>query len=208
MNFPRASGLLLHPTLLPGPFGIGDLGPEAYAFADFLKTAGQSLWQVLPLGPTGYGNSPYACYSAFAGNTLLVSPDQLRRDALIPGEALASLPEFPKEKIDFEAVQQFKDSILQKAFDSFQNFGASSLREDFAHFCESEAQWLDDYALFRALKNQHRGVAWTEWESGLARREPKAIAAANQTACLFHRSPEVLPVSIFPSVVRAEVLLQ
>ena len=181
MNFPRASGLLLHPTSLPGPFGIGDLGPEAYAFADFLIAAGQSLWQVLPLGPTGYGNSPYACYSAFAGNTLLVNPDQLRREALIPGEALASLTEFPEEKIDFEAVQQFKDSIQQKAFDSFQKVGESNLREDFADFCASEAQWLEDYALFRALKDQHEGLAWTKWESGLARRDPKAIAAAKQT---------------------------
>jgi len=90
MNFPRSSGILLHPTSLPGPFGIGDLGPEAYAFADFLETAGQSLWQMLPLGPTGYGDSPYACYSAFAGNTLLVSPEQLFSAYLIAKDDLAT----------------------------------------------------------------------------------------------------------------------
>src|SRR5882762_10715929 len=94
MNFPRSSGVLLHPTSLPGPFGIGDLGPEAYAFADFLAASGQSIWQVLPLGPTGYGDSPYACYSAFAGNTLLISPEKLTTEGLLQNEDLSALPAF------------------------------------------------------------------------------------------------------------------
>src|SRR6266545_5569188 len=101
MTFPRASGILLHPTSLPGRFGIGDLGDEAYRFADFLIASGQSLWQVLPLGPTGYGDSPYACYSAFAGNTLLISPERLFKERLISKSDLASLPSFPNGKVDF-----------------------------------------------------------------------------------------------------------
>src|SRR5919109_873224 len=106
MNFSRASGILLHPTSLPGPFGIGDLGPEAYAFADFLVASGQSLWQVLPLGPTGFGDSPYACYSAFAGNTLLISPEELLKDGLLAEADLTSIPSLPRERVDFESVHK------------------------------------------------------------------------------------------------------
>src|ERR1700704_4286060 len=114
MNFPRSSGVLLHPTSLPGPFGIGDFGAQAYAFADFLQAAGQSLWQVLPLGPTGYGDSPYACFSAFAGNTLLVSPDQLVSDGLLSKQEIANVAnvqQLEEERVDFEAVHKHKDEI-------------------------------------------------------------------------------------------------
>lgn len=178
MNLPRSSGILLHLTSLPGPYGIGDLGPEAYSFADFLEAAGQSLWQVLPLGPTGQGNSPYSCYSAFAGNTLLVSPEQLIADDLIQGETANNLLDFPKERIDFDKVQEFKDTILESAFASFNSVASSNLRDAFVHFSESEADWLDDYALFRALKNQDGGAGWSEWEPKLARRERHAISTA------------------------------
>src|SRR5882762_4931858 len=119
MSFPRSSGILLHPTSLPGPYGIGDLGTEAYAFADFLQATGQSLWQVLPLGPTGYGDSPYACYSAFAGNALLVSPEQLLADGLIAKDDFVNPTEFPDERVEFEAVHKYKDSILHQVFASF-----------------------------------------------------------------------------------------
>src|ERR1041384_3470476 len=111
MTFARASGILLHPTSLPGPHGIGDLGDEAYRFADFLGASGQSLWQVLPLGPTGYGDSPYACYSAFAGNTLLVSPERLQKENLISESDLAALPPLPEGTVDFGAAHQRKDGI-------------------------------------------------------------------------------------------------
>ena len=104
MTFPRASGVLLHPTSLPGRFGIGDLGDEAYRFADFLVASGQSLWQVLPLGPTGYGDSPYACYSAFAGNTLLISPQRLFEAGLLGRNELAEIPSLPPERVDFEGA--------------------------------------------------------------------------------------------------------
>lgn len=175
MNFPRSSGILLHPTSLPGRFGIGDLGPEAYAFADFLEAAGQSLWQVLPLGPTGYGDSPYACYSAFAGNTLLVSPEQLAREGLVTRDELATQRQFETERVDFAAVHNYKESILRLAFDSFKQPASAELAEAFAKFCRQHAAWLDDYALFRALKDAHGGKAWNEWEPGLARRDPAAL---------------------------------
>ncbi len=180
MNFPRSSGILLHPTSLPGRFGIGDLGPEAYRFANFLSDAGQSLWQVLPLGPTGYGDSPYACYSAFAGNTLLISPEQLITDGLVTENDLASMPALPADEIDFEKVHESKDAILQKAYDNYKDSTDTALGERFESFVQENASWLDDYALFRALKTANGGVAWHEWEPPLVRREPAALARARK----------------------------
>ena len=180
MNFARASGILLHPTSLPGRFGIGDLGPEAYAFADFLEAAGQSLWQMLPLGPTGYGNSPYSSYSAFAGNTLLISPEQLVTDGLLKNEQLERAPKFNDEQVEFDEVQKFKDSLRSDAFESFKQNSAADLSEAFEKFCSEEAYWLDDYALFRALKDQHHGAAWNEWQPALAKRERGAVEAARK----------------------------
>src|SRR6266542_6796478 len=119
MNFPRPSGILLHPTSLPGRYGIGDLGPQAYAFADFLKSAGQSLWQVLPLGPTGYGDSPYACYSAFAGNTLLISPEQLVTEGLLSRSDLPSATSQAGVPVDFGRVHAIKDDLLRKAYERY-----------------------------------------------------------------------------------------
>src|SRR5215210_1941284 len=136
MNFPRSSGILLHPTSLPGPFGIGDLGPEAYKFVDFLLAAGQSLWQVLPLGPTGYGDSPYACFSAFAGNTLMISPERLVADGLLDDEVLASAPAFAEEeRVDFQRANDFKQRILEKAFTRFQQMNDAGLHKAFQSFC-------------------------------------------------------------------------
>jgi 4-alpha-glucanotransferase len=180
MNFPRSSGILLHPTSLPGRFGIGDLGPEAYRFANFLSDAGQSLWQVLPLGPTGYGDSPYACYSAFAGNTLLVSPDQLVTDGLLTESDLASIASLPAGEIDFEKVHQSKDAILQMAYDNYKHSTGGTLRERFEAFIQENASWLDDYALFRALKTANGGVAWHEWKQPVVRREPAALVRARE----------------------------
>src|SRR6267142_949286 len=178
MNFPRFSGILLHPTSLPGPFGIGDLGPAAYAFADYLVTSGQSLWQMLPLGPTGYCDSPYACYSAFAGNTLLISPEQLVADDLLAKEELANVPEFAVERVEFEGVHKFKDSILRRAFTSFKHVDNPKIGKAFAEFCRQQISWLDDYALFRALKDSHGGVAWNQWEQDLVRRDAVALEIA------------------------------
>jgi 4-alpha-glucanotransferase len=198
MSFPRSSGILLHPTSLPGPFGIGDLGPEAYKFIDFLVQAGQSLWQVLPLGPTGYGDSPYACYSAFAGNTLLLSPEQLVSEGLLDQSSLRSLRPSAfsalnqsstqraaekaeiAEKVDFEEAHNIKDSVLRKAYERYTKTTDTALRSAFETFAQQQANWLEDYALFRALKDANGGVAWNEWESSLVRRTPTAIARAQE----------------------------
>lgn len=178
MTFPRASGILLHPTSLPGRFGIGDLGDEAYRFADFLVAGGQTLWQVLPLGPTGYGDSPYACYSAFAGNTLLISPERLRQQGLLRDDDLARGPAPPSGRADFGYAHQFKDAVLKQAFSEYQRTTDTELRSAFETFAEQNASWLDDYALFRAVKDAHRGTAWYEWERPLVRRTPAAVARA------------------------------
>ncbi len=178
MNFPRSSGILLHPTSLPGPFGIGDFGPAAYAFADFLEAAGQSLWQVLPLGPTGQGNSPYACYSAFAGNTLLISPEQLVAEGLLANERVDDAPEFDSERLDFEAVNEYKTAIQRQAFASFKREADSKLATAFSDFCRHSVYWLDDYALFRALKDAHNGAVWNTWDPALVSREPAALETA------------------------------
>lgn len=178
MSFPRASGILLHPTSLPGRFGIGDLGDEAYRFADFLVASGQSLWQVLPLGPTGYGDSPYACYSAFAGNTLLISPERLLEEGLLAKNDLDEIPALPTEQVDFERVHQSKDIILDKAFACYQRTTDTELRSAFETFAEQNASWLNDYALFRALKSAHGGKAWHEWGRPLVQREPAVLTRA------------------------------
>lgn len=180
MSFPRSSGILLHPSSLPGRFGIGDLGDEAYRFADFLAAGGQSLWQVLPLGPTGYGDSPYACYSAFAGNTLLISPGRLIDAGLLTSDDLADTPAFAESQVDFESVHEFKDKILRKAYDRFAATKDTDLRRYFEAFCLNHAAWLDDYALFRALKDVHGGKSWHEWDAPFVRRDPNALARARE----------------------------
>jgi 4-alpha-glucanotransferase len=180
MRFPRSSGILLHPTSLPGPFGIGDLGDEAYRFADFLHASGQSLWQVLPLGPTGYGDSPYACYSAFAGNTLLIAAERLLAAGLLAREDLAGAPDFAESHVDFEAAHKFKDEILRKAFVRFTSSTDTHLRSEFETFRAGNRGWLDDYALFRALKDAHALKPWHEWDAPFVRRDPAALARASE----------------------------
>jgi 4-alpha-glucanotransferase len=174
--FPRASGILLHLTSLPGQFGIGDLGAEARKFVDFLVASGQSLWQILPLGPTGYGDSPYQSLSAFAGNTLLISPAQLLADGLLAAEDIPPIG-FPQARVDFGRVIAFKRMILERAFARFREkpFG---FREEFERFCEWAASWLDDYALFRALKEAHGEAPWNLWDKAFARRQELAQARA------------------------------
>lgn len=178
MHFPRASGVLLHPTALPGPFGIGDLGPTAYNFVDFLAAGRQTYWQVLPLGPTGYGDSPYQCFSAFAGNPLLISPEMLAQEGLLDRDALASAPAFPCERVDYGRVIPWKQDLLWRSFHYFQAHATSAQRDDFYLFCQSRADWLDDYALFMALKKAYRGAAWSSWEESLRLRRTAALAEA------------------------------
>jgi 4-alpha-glucanotransferase len=166
MRFPRSSGILLHPTSLPSPHGIGDLGADARRFVDFLAEAGQTLWQVLPLGPTGYGDSPYQCLSAWAGNPMLISLEWLVERGWLEASALAGAPQFPDDHVDFEQLVPWKTALLESAAQRGSGFEA---------FCDANQHWLDDFALFVALKAQHRGVAWTQWEPGARDREPQAL---------------------------------
>ena len=186
MLFGRMSGILLHPTSLPGPFGIGDLGPEAYRFVDFLADSGQQLWQVLPLGPTGWGNSPYMCFSAFAGNPLLISPDLLVREGWLDPDSWTALPEWPHiqasfaGRVSYDWVIPFKFSLLHQAWQTFRERATAEQKAEFTHFCQEESYWLDDYALFITLKDEHRGGEWMDWEPPLAQRDPEALKQAEQ----------------------------
>ncbi|MCU7491160.1 MAG: 4-alpha-glucanotransferase [Ignavibacteria bacterium] len=171
----RSAGILLHPTSLPGRFGIGDLGYEAYNFINFLEAAGQKLWQVFPLGPTGYGDSPYQTFSAFAGNPLLVSPDLLVQDGLLQGKDLQDIPEFNPREIDFGRVIDYKYSLLRKAFKNFSKSRHDDLEKEFTQFSKAHKGWLDDYALFMAVKDYHKGRVWAEWPEDIAFRKRAAI---------------------------------
>jgi len=175
MTNSRKSGLLLHPTSLPGRWGIGDLGAAAYTFVDFLAGAGQQLWQVMPLGPTGYGDSPYQGFSAFAGNPLLISLDQLIEERLLAPEDLTDLPAFSDQHVDYGAVIPFKLTALQKSFDRFKRVATLEQRAALASFRTEQRIWLADYTLFAALKEQHGGANWNTWTPEIARREPAAV---------------------------------
>jgi 4-alpha-glucanotransferase len=174
MERERASGILLHPTSLPGRYGIGELGDEAWAFLRFLGAAGQRLWQVLPLGPTGYGDSPYQAFSAFAGNPLLISTDRLLRDGLLESGDLDDQPEFPEGHVDYGPAITFKNTILRRAYARFKAEGG--MRQVDAW----DTPWLEDYALFMALKDHHEGASWSAWAPELVRRESAALAAARR----------------------------
>jgi 4-alpha-glucanotransferase len=172
----RTSGIVLHPTSLPGPYGIGDLGPGAYRFVDFLAASGQGLWQMLPLGPTGYGDSPYQCLSAFAGNPLLISPDLLADDGWLAAGDLDS-PAFPVDRVAFGPVRRWKGDLLGRAYDRFRTRAGAAERDAFAAFCRAQAHWLDAYVLYAGIKVAHDRRPWTEWPPGLALRDPAALAA-------------------------------
>jgi 4-alpha-glucanotransferase len=172
----RASGILLHPTSLPGPGGIGDLGDAAYRFVDWLAAAKQRRWQVMPLGPTSYGDSPYAGLSALAGNPLLISLDRLVEEGILERTALENVPAFPAERVDFGPVIEWKMSMLQQAFVRFSAQASTEERAAFVAFSNDQANWLDNYALFAAVKEAHGGVAWNRWDRAIATRQPEAIA--------------------------------
>ncbi len=180
MTFPRRSGILLHPTSLPGRFGIGDLGADSYHFADTLAEAGQRLWQVLPLNPTGYGDSPYRTVSAFAGNPLLISPETLAEGGLLEHSDLAATPAFPERRVDYGQIIAYKMTLLRVSFDRFQSHPPAGLRSDFEDFCRQHASWLAGYSLFMAIKDAHHGAAWNTWEEGARRRQPPALETWHQ----------------------------
>jgi 4-alpha-glucanotransferase len=180
MEFPRTSGVLLHPTSLPSRFGVGDLGPEARRFVEFLAGARQGVWQVLPLGPTGYGDSPYQCFSAFAGNPLLISLEDLAAEGWLGRADLDQVPAFPRERCDYGGAQQFKLPLLKQAFRRFLRHASAEQQAALDEFCQRHAGWLDDYALFAALKAAHDGRPWHEWERPLAQRDAVALSAARE----------------------------
>ena len=174
----RSSGMLLHVTSLPSPYGIGDLGPSAFSWVDRLHHSGQGWWQALPLGPTGYGNSPYQSQSSFAGNGLLISPEALISDGLLNMSDCTS--QFPSDLVDYDSVIPFKEKLLEKAWTRFISGERSDLRPAYEEFCATQETWLEDYALFRALKNKFDGFYYLEWPEDLIQRKPAALAKARR----------------------------
>jgi 4-alpha-glucanotransferase len=174
----RASGLLLHVTSLPSPYGIGDLGDSAFSWIDRLHDAGQRWWQSLPVGPTGYGNSPYQSLSSFAGNPLLISPKRLITDGLL--EALDCESHFSSTMVDYDSIIGVKHRLLEKAWANFEAGQRKDLRPAYDDFCAQQASWLEDYALFQALKMKYDDAFYLEWPVDLIHRRPKALADARQ----------------------------
>lgn len=175
MEQPRAAGILLHPTSLPGPDGIGDLGPEAFRWVDFLHQTGCQFWQVLPLGPTGYGDSPYQCFSAFAGNPYLISAARLLDQGLLKHEDLSDRPNFPLEKVDYGRTIHWKLKLLDRAYQRFASGSNEKIRNAFETFKAAEGPWLASFATFMAIKTEYNLVAWNHWPEELRLRDPKAL---------------------------------
>ena len=178
---PRSAGILLHPTSLPGPFGIGDFGPWVDRFLDWAKAAGQTLWQVLPLTVIGGGGAPYGGASAFAGNPLLISPELLLRDGFLPVSTFEDLPTFPKERVDFEAVVRWKERILRQSWEHFAAHAGEPARAELEAFrrAPARASWLADWSLYAALRARFSGRPWTAWDRDLRQRDPDALERAS-----------------------------
>jgi 4-alpha-glucanotransferase len=175
MRFPRASGILLHPTCLPGSCGVGDFGPQAFAFVDFLRDAGQKWWQVLPLNPTGYGDSPFQCFSAHAGNQLLISFEKLREQGILEAADFRGQPDFPWGEADFDSVIKWKTTLLKTAASRFFSGASAGEKRAFDDFCVANESWLPDFAIFMACKEEQGGIAWNVWPGDIARRTPTAL---------------------------------
>jgi 4-alpha-glucanotransferase len=177
---PRRAGILLHPTSLPGRFAIGDAGPGADRFLEWAASAGQTLWQVLPLGPSGAGHSPYTAASAFAGNPLLISPERLVEDGLLTEADLEGAPPGGAASVDFESAAPWKEALLRRAFERFAGGAGGDLADAFGTFVAAPEQraWLDDWALYAALKRDLGGRSWLDWEPDLSRRDPDALRLA------------------------------
>ena len=178
MPFQRSSGVLVHPTSFFGKFGIGSLGQSAYDWLNWLEQAGQKLWQILPLGHTGYGDSPYQSFSAMAGNPLLVDLETLAREGLLEQSVLDGVPNFPADTVDYGWIYVWKWQALRAAHQTFREKAMPAQRSSFQEFRQANASWLEDYALFMACKANHDGKQWTLWNPELVRREPQALEAA------------------------------
>ena len=171
----RKSGILLHITSLPGQEGVGTLGKEAYAFVDFLEESVQKLWQILPLGPVGAGNSPYQCYSAFAGNPVLIDLELLLEEGLLSGEDFQTVPAFKKSKVEYDKVSAWKSTMLTKAFQQFQENKFDHFRDEYYHFLNEHGWWLNDHSLFISVREYFGGLHWSEWDRGIKFREQEAV---------------------------------
>lgn len=178
--FPRSSGVLLHPTSLPSRYGIGDLGDNAYRFVDWLHNSGQSVWQILPLGPTSYGDSPYQTLSAFAGNPNLISLDILAEEGWLDRTELENVPDFPATHVDFGWIISWHDEKLTKAYQGFKANATDEQKHALANWCQDNAYWLEDFVLFVSLKRAHGGRPWVEWQEDLALYQPKALEKARK----------------------------
>ena len=177
MNFERSSGMLLHPTSLPGPFGSGDLGASSYHFVDWLIVAGQKLWQMLPLGPVGMGDSPYMCLSAFAGEPMLIDLQELSDRGWLPKNELQDLPHFDQQKVHYGNVKAFRMSKLRTASANFFAKNSKNEMEEFHSFCKKQKLWLEDYSLFMSLIQKYNGAEWSTWDPELVKRTPAALKA-------------------------------
>lgn len=175
MSLERSSGVLLHPTSLSGPFGIGDLGPSSLNWLDFMDLAGLGLWQILPIHPTGYGNSPYQSFSAFAGNPNLISPILLVEDGLLPLEQIQEHPHFSGKKVDYHRVECWKKKILKFAYRNFRKTAPAQLKNEFESFCCAQSFWLKDFSTYMSLKESFKHAAWNQWPDEFKFREGNAI---------------------------------
>lgn len=175
MSFERSSGVLMHITSLPGPYGIGEIGPQAQRYVEWLADSGQKWWQLLPIGPTGYGDSPYQSFSTFAGNALLISFDSLKADGLLSDEDLSDFPDFGEARVDFGPVIWARNRVLDRVCASFKQKASVAIQQAFDVFCSKESSWLDNYSTFMALKDHFAGQPWYEWPSALKRHKQDAI---------------------------------
>jgi 4-alpha-glucanotransferase len=193
MEYQRSSGILLHPTSLPGNYGIGSLGQHAFGFVNYLEKAGQKLWQVLPMGHTGYGDSPYQCFSIFAGNPILIDLDLLKEQGLLTDGDLKSPIPFPTDKVDYGAVINFKRKALKAAYDRFMQ--SEDDHQEYEQFKTENAHWLTDYALFIAIKESYGGNPWWDWKEDIKMHDEKAIknfSADHQNEIGFHQFVQYL----------------
>ncbi len=180
MKFNRSSGIILHPSSLPGPYGIGDIGPQAERWLNFLHEANCGLWQVLPLGPTGYGDSPYQCFSAFAGNPYLISPEALLLEGLLKREDLEDMPHFPEDQVDFGSLIPWKVNLLDRAYRRFESGFMEDFQKEMLEFQAAQVSWLEDFSLFMAIKESLGGIPWSLWPAPLRDHQPDALVEARK----------------------------